>query len=160
TDMPGRLALALAFALTPALVRATAVDEPAAGVRKTLDNALQVARAGGTPHEKLNALRVGARAILPTRARGRRAAGDVLSAQPPGQQEQYFELFDQLIVRAYLQKLLLFRDPRFAYGEPRRAGDAVIVATEIITAKDSYHVDYEMRERDGRWLATDVIVEG
>jgi phospholipid transport system substrate-binding protein len=36
----------------------------------------------------------------------------------------------------------------------------VIVRTRIVTAKDEYHVDYEMREREGRWLATDVIIEG
>src|SRR5262249_49879268 len=70
------------------------------------------------------------------------------------------QLFDQLIVRAYLQKLLLFRDPRFAYGEPHGSGDRVIVPTTIVTAKDEYHVDYEMSQRDGRWIATDVIVEG
>ena len=63
-------------------------------------------------------------------------------------------------VRAYLQKLLLFRSPRFAYGDPRRAGDVVIVPTRIATVKDEYAVNYAMREREGRWVATDVIVEG
>ena len=85
--------------------------------------------------------------------------GDLLAAQPPQQQEEYLELFDHLMVRAYLQKLLLFRNPRFGYGKPRSEGDVVIVGTKIITAKDEYHVDYEMREREGRWAATDVIVE-
>jgi phospholipid transport system substrate-binding protein len=91
---------------------------------------------------------------------GRRAIGDVLAAQPAERQEEYFDLFDQLIVRAYLQKLLLFRNPRFGYREAQSQGDIVIVGTKIITSKDEYHVDYQMRERDGRWLATDVIVEG
>ena len=63
-------------------------------------------------------------------------------------------------VRAYLQKLLLFRSPSFGYSEPQRNGDVVIVGTRIVSPKDEYHVDYEMRERDGQWMATDVIVEG
>src|SRR5262249_26814451 len=129
-------------------------------VRKTLDAALEVVHADGTPDEKLASLRAVARDILDTRAMGRRAIGDVLATQPPARQDEYLELFDQLIVRAYLQNVLLFRNPRFVYGEPRRKDDVVIVGTEIVTAKDEYHVDYEMRERDGRWVASDVLVEG
>ena len=83
-----------------------------------------------------------------------------LAAQTPEKQEEYFELFDHVIVRAYLSKLLLFRKPRFGYRKPRREGDVVIVGSKVITTKDEYYVDYEMRERDGRWVATDVIVEG
>ena len=33
------------------------------------------------------------------------------------------------------------------------------MATKIITTNAEYYVDYEMREREGRWVATDVIVE-
>ncbi len=159
--MPGRRpALVLVLVLAPALSGAAASDEAVAVVRKTLAAALEVVRAGGTRDEKLVSLRAVARNILDTRAMGRRAMGDALTAQPPQQQEEYLELFDHLIVRAYLQKLLLFRDPRFGYGKPRRKGDVVIVGTTIVTSKDEYHVDYEMREREGRWAATDVIVEG
>src|SRR5262245_38510886 len=158
--MPGRPALVLMLVLAPALVGAAASDEAVAAVKKTLTAALDVARAGGTQDEKLVALRALAREMLDTRAMGRRAIGDALAAQPPKQQEEYFELFDQLIVRAYLQKLLLFRDPHFDYREPRDQGDVVIVGTQIVTAKDAYQVEYAMRQREERWLATDVIVEG
>jgi phospholipid transport system substrate-binding protein len=158
--MAARPALVLALVLAPALVSAAAADDPVAAVRKTLDAALEVARGAGSQDEKLASLRAVARDILDTRTMGRRAIGDVLAAQPAERQEEYLSLFDQLMVRAYLQKLLLFRNPRFSYGEARRQGDVVIVGTEIVTSKDEYHVDYEMRQRDGRWVATDVIVEG
>ena len=146
--------------LAPALLGAAPADEALAVVKKTLAAALEIVRAGGTRDEKLVSLRAVARDMLDTRAMGRRAMGDVLAAQPPQQQEEYLELFDHLIVRAYLQKLLLFRNPRFSYQPPRRDGDVVIVRTKIVTPKDEYQVDYEMREREGRWVATDVIVEG
>jgi phospholipid transport system substrate-binding protein len=129
-------------------------------VKKTLDAALVVAGGEGTRDEKLVSLRGVAADFLDTRAMGRRAIGDVLAAQPPEQQQEYLELFDQLMVRAYLSKLLLFRKPRFGYGKPRRQDDTVIVGTKIITSKDEYLVNYEMREREDRWFATDVIVEG
>ncbi len=63
------------------------------------------------------------------------------------------------MVRAYLSKLLLFRSPRFSYGDPRPVGEGVVVPTRIATSKDEYRVEYPMRQRDGRWLATDVVVE-
>jgi phospholipid transport system substrate-binding protein len=158
--MPIRSLIVLAFLLAPVGVRAAAQDDALAAVRKSLDAALQVARTGGTQDEKVAALHTVARGILDTDTMGRRALGDVLAAQPPAQQQEYLELFGQLMVRAYLQKLLLFRDPRFGYGPPWREGNAVMVGTEIITPKDTYHVDYEMKARDGRWMATDVVVEG
>jgi phospholipid transport system substrate-binding protein len=159
--MPRRLsALAFWLVLAPALGAAAPPEDPVAVVKRTLEAALAAARAGGTRDENLAALRAVARDILDTRTMGRRAMGDVLAAQPPTQQAEYLDLFDELMVRAYLQKLLLFRSPRFAYGDPRRAGNVVIVPTRIATVKDEYAVDYPMREREGRWVATDVIVEG
>jgi phospholipid transport system substrate-binding protein len=160
--MPARTAplLLLVLALAPLVSGAAAPDQAVQAVRKTLDAALEIAHTSGTQDEQLNALRAIARDILDTRTMGRRAIGDVLAAQPEERQQEYFDLFDQLIVRAYLQKLLLFHDPHFDYGEPHIHGEVVIVGTKIVTSKDEYQVNYQMRERDGRWVATDVIVEG
>lgn len=158
--MRRRLASIAVLLAVPVLMASTPGDDAVAVVKKTLDAASAIARSGGTRDESLAQLRTVARDILDTHAMGRRAIGDTLAAQPPAQQAAYLELFDQLIVRAYLQKLLLFRNPRFGYGEPRRTGDGLIVPTTIATSKDEYHVNYEMRERDGRWVATDVVVEG
>ena len=155
-----RFVLVLVLILTPALGRAAAPEDAVAAVKKTLDAALEIAGRSGTRDEKLVALRAVARDILDTRSMGRRAIGEVLAAQPPEQQAEFLDLFDQVMVRAYLQKLLLFRSPRLGYREPQTKGQAVIVGTKIITTTDDYKVDYEMRERDGRWVATDVIVEG
>lgn len=136
-----------------------APEEAVAAVKRTLDDAVAVARSGGDREQNLAKLRDVARGILDTRSMGRRALGDVLTAQPPAAQAEYLALFDDLIVRAYLQKLLLFRSPRFEYGTPRRTGATLLVPTRIVTAKDEYRVDYPMQEQDGRWLATDVVVE-
>jgi len=159
--MPGRRrTLLLGLVLSLALVGATAPDAALKTVRDALDVARGAVNAERGRDEKIASLRAVAREIIDTRAMGRRAIGDALAAQPPEQQEEYFELFDLVIVRAYVQKLLLFRNPRFGYRKPRLEGDMVIVQTKIITTRDEYYVDYVMREREGRWLATDVVVEG
>jgi len=155
-----RITVVLGLALALAPMGASSPDAALEVVRETLAAAREVVNAEGTREEKLGSLRGVARDILDTRAMGRRAVGEALADQPPERQEEYFELFDHVIVRAYLQKLLLFRKPEFGYRKPRREGDVVIVGTKIITTNDEYYVDYEMRERDGRWVATDVIVEG
>ena len=151
--------IVIALVLAPALLHAAPPDDAVAVVRRSLDAALAIAGTGKTRDEQLAALHATAREFLDTQTLGRRAIGDVLAAQPPAQQKEYLDLFDTLIVRAYLQKLLLFRSPRFLYGDPRRAGDDVIVPTRIATSKDEYRVDYDMRNRDGRWMAIDVLVE-
>ena len=156
--MPRRQIALCMFAL--ALVGAAPPEDPVGVVRRTLDAAVAVARADATHDENLAALRAVTRNILDTRTMGRRAIGDALAAQAPEQQAEYLDLFDQLMVRAYLSKLLLFRSPRFMYGDPRRTGDVVVVPTRIATTKDEYRVEYVMHERDGRWLAADVVVEG
>jgi len=152
-------------ALTLALVLAApagAADSDAAlaVIRKTLGATQGIVNGEGTRDEKLAALRSVAQGILDTRAMGERAMGHELASQTPEQQAEYFELFDHLMVRAYLSKLLLFREPRFAYRTPQPEGDFVLVRTKIVTGRDAYDVDYEMVDRDGRWAAADVIVEG
>lgn len=155
-----RSTLVPALALALSLQGAAGPDAALESVKETLSAAHDAVTGDGTREEKLASLRAVARLMLDTRAMGRRAIGDVLEAQPPDQQAEYLELFDHVIVRAYLQKLLLFRKPRFEYHRPERQGEIVLVRTRIITPKDEYSVDYEMLERDGRWVATDVIVEG
>src|SRR5262245_19324848 len=127
-----RSALVLALVLAPALCRAQndgdaakpdaaatasaavptdAAAQADAAVRKTLAAALEVTGSGGTRDQQLASLRAVAGDVLDTRAMGRRAIGDVLAAQPPAQQEEFLALFDQMMVRAYLQRLLLFHEP-------------------------------------------------
>src|SRR5262245_60983738 len=152
-------AVVFPLVLAPALLHASSSQDAVALVKKTLDGAVAIARAGGDRNESLAALRTAVREILDTKAMGRRAIGDVLGAQPPEQQVEYLALFDEVIVHAYLSKLLLFRDPHFEYSLPVRRDGSLIVRTRIVTAKDEYRVDYEMQEHDERWLATDILVE-
>jgi phospholipid transport system substrate-binding protein len=143
-----RAAYPLALALVLATLGAAPSDDP-----------LLVA-SEGTREEKLESLRELARELVDSQAMGRRALQRVLSAQEPKAQREFFDLFGEFIVRAYLQRLLFFRDPEFGFGRPRVEGEAVLVKTRIITRKDDYYVDYEMHRNNGRWMAADIIVEG
>src|SRR5262245_12986903 len=128
-------------------------------VRDTLAKAGAVVRTQEPDEQKYAALRELARGLMDTREMGRKAIGSRLAEQPAAQQEEFLRLFDELIVRSYLQKLLFFRQPRFAFGEEETAPDAVIVHTRILTERDEFFVDYEMHRRDGGWMASDIVIE-
>ena len=128
-------------------------------VRDTLAKARAVVLTDDSHEQKVAALHELARHLMDTREMGRKAIGSRLAEQPAAQQEEFLRLFDELIVRSYLQKLLFFRQPRFAFGEEETGPDAVIVHTRILTERDEFFVDYEMHRRDGGWMASDIVIE-
>src|SRR5262245_61385361 len=156
--------IGLAVALAGMLVGAAhaAAPPPDSAARAVLD-ALEEARGivvrDVSREEKLAGLRELARRLMDTHAMGRRAIGATLAEQPAAAQEEFLNLFDELIVRSYLQKLLFFRQPRFVLGEEERGGEGTIVHTRILTDRDEFFVDYEMHRRDGTWVASDVVIE-
>jgi phospholipid transport system substrate-binding protein len=155
-----RLAVALAAVMTFAARGGTPpADGALSAVRDTLDKARAVVLTDQSDEQKLAALRELARQLMDTHEMGRGAIGPAVGEQPAPQQEEFLTLFDELIVRSYLQKLLFFRRPRFAFGEEESGHEAVIVHTRILTEKDEFYVNYEMHQRDGRWVASDVVVE-
>ncbi len=151
-----------AFAVIVAGV-AHAVVAPSDGalsaVRDTLAKAREVVLADESREQKVAALHELARHLMDTREMGRRAIGSVLAEQPAAKQEEFLNLFDELIVRSYLQKLLFFREPRFAFREEDVEQERVIVHTRILTDTDQFFVDYEMHQREGTWVAWDVTIE-
>jgi phospholipid transport system substrate-binding protein len=151
---------ALAVLIASAAHGAAAPPDGAMGaVRDTLAKARAVVLTDDSHEQKLAALHELARHLMDTREMGRRAIGPRLAEQPAAQQEEFLRLFDELIVRSYLQKLLFFRQPRFAFGEEETGQNAVIVHTRILTEKDEFFVNYEMHQRDGAWVASDVVIE-
>jgi len=152
----------LGVALLAAQIALSSVPlgEPTDAVRATLTRAREVVASDAARADKLESLRALARALIDGRAMGQRAIGQRLAAQSEPQREAFFELFGEFMVRAYLQRLLFFRNPRFAFGTSRADGDAVLVRTRILTEKDEFHVHYPMQRTGDRWLATDIVVEG
>ena len=156
-----RAAGLLLVALLGAAVEPALAEQPAtATVRATLEKASRITAGDKTHDEELAAVRDVARQLVDTRSMGRRALGAAFTTLTPVQQEEFLRLFDDLFVRSYLQKLLLFHDPKFRFGAEAKRDEAVIVSTEVVTPKDAYAVTYEMRPEGDRWQATDIVVEG
>jgi phospholipid transport system substrate-binding protein len=143
-----------------ALIAAAPTDGATQRVRETLDRAQKVAGRDADRNARLEGLRGLARELFDTRAMAVRTLGPQLGDYSDAQRESFFALFDDYIVRAYLQRLLFFKNPEFAFAAPLVEDDGVLVRTRILTPKDEYYVDYRMRDSGAGWLATDIVVEG
>jgi len=137
-----------------------AAEPPLDAVRATLERASALIADERERNARILALHGLARELLDTRAMGRRVLGRRLDEETPESQERFYALFDELIVRAWLQRLLLFDEPRFEYTSTSTERDQPVVHTKIRTEVDAYGIDYEMRQRAGAWMATDIRVEG
>ena len=146
--------------LAASVALATPDDGAATALRGTLDAARGLTVGGQTRTQKLASVRDLARQLVDTKTMGRQAAGAAFAGWSAAQQEEFLVLFDELFVRSYMQKLLLFRDPTFRVGREERGAAGVLVHTEIVAGRDTYEVSYAMRHADDGWRATDVVVEG
>ena len=154
----GLVLLALAPA-QPAFAEAP-VDAPLEAVRAALSQASAIMVQDRPRDDRIAALHVVARELLDTRTMARRVLGRRLVEETPEAQRRFHVLFDEMIVRAWLQRLLLFDRPRFEYAGVSVQRELPVVHTKIRTEVDSYGIDYEMRLRRDDWMATDIRVEG
>ena len=145
------------------VVRIAVADEtngPLATTRRVLERTHAIVVGKDDRKQKLLALNDVLRAFLDTEALSREAIGDHLTGQSPADVQAFFDLFRELFVRTYVQRLLLFDAPDFAYGEEKVSGDSASVGTEIVTPHDRFAVDYRLRKTPDGWRATDILVEG
>jgi phospholipid transport system substrate-binding protein len=141
------------------LAAAADVLGPLARTRQVLDRSHAIVVESGDHQRKVKALNDLLRGFLDTDAMGRQAMGKHLDGRSPEQVRGFLDLFRDLFVRTYVQRLLLFDVPEFGYRGEKITGDQATVGTEIVTPKDRFAVDYRMRKSADGWRATDILVE-
>ena len=134
-------------------------DGPMFQTQQILQSSNAIVTGPGDRDAKLVKLKVLLRDFLDTDALGRRSMGKHLEGVTPEQQARFLSLFRDLFVRTYVQRLLLFDVPEFAYGDERITGDTAVVETEIVTERDRFGVGYDLRKTDAGWSATDISIE-
>ncbi|MFN8545487.1 MAG: ABC transporter substrate-binding protein [Candidatus Binatia bacterium] len=132
---------------------------PMARTRQVLEKSHDIVLGPGDRTQKVNALRDLLRGFLDTEAMGRQAMGRHLDGRSAAAVNDFLAIFQELFVRTYVQRLLLFDAPEFAFGKETVTGDTARVGTEIVTPKDRFAVDYRMRRSGDAWRATDILVE-
>jgi phospholipid transport system substrate-binding protein len=159
--MPGRGAVLLAATLAVAGLQASAAAEgPMAVTRSVLERSNTIVRGSGDRKQKLAALNDLLNSFLDTEALAKLAAGSHLEGRSQAETQEFYRLFHDFFVRTYVQRLLLFDAPDFAYGTETITGDTARVGTTVITPGDRFAVDYTLRRAGDSWRATDIVVEG
>lgn len=155
--MTARIAAAL---LALALPAAAEPLGPMARTKEVLARSHAIVVGAGEHRQKVTALNTLLRGFLDTDAMGRQAMGKHLEGRSPAEARAFLDVFRELFMRTYVQRLLLFEAPDFGYTGEKITGDQAVVGTEIITPKDRFAVDYRMRRAPDGWRATDILVEG
>lgn len=140
---------------------AAPITAPLEVTRDVLERARGIVAGDRTHDEKLAALGELLRKFLDTDTMGRTALGEHWSRFDAGQRKEFLALFRDLFQRTYVQRLLLFERPDFAYvGEDVfDGGRKAVVHTKIVTPKDEFAVTYRLRRSGRRWMVVDIQVE-
>ena len=105
---------------------------PMQTTQRILASANQIVTGSGDRDQKLEALRGLLRGFLDTDALGRQSLGKHLQDATPEQRARFFSLFRDLFVRTYVQRLLLFDAPDFAFTEEDIQDDRAHIGTQIV----------------------------
>jgi phospholipid transport system substrate-binding protein len=137
-------------------------DEPGplALTKDVLGRSNEIVRGAGDRKQKLGRLSELLRGFLDTDALAELAAKKHLEGRSPEEVREFLRLFHEFFVRTYVQRLLLFDAPDFAFKDEVVTGEEAKVATEIVMPGDRFAVDYTLRHRPEGWRATDIAVEG
>jgi ABC-type transporter MlaC component len=142
-----------------ALLSVARAATPLEYTRSTLEQARTIVASDRTHNDKLTALSALLKNFLDTDTMGQSALGTHWSSFSAAQQTEFLTLFRELFQRTYVQKLLLFEKPDFAYVGEQRADGQARVDTKIVTPRDEFAVTYQLRADGERWLATDIKIE-
>jgi phospholipid transport system substrate-binding protein len=146
-------------ALVICLASAASATTPLECTRQTLEQTRVIIDNKAPHNQQLAELSSLLQGFLDTDAMGRAALDKNWSKFTPAQQKEFLTLFRELFQRTYVQKLLLFERPDFAYVGEQVDGGKAQVDTKIVTPKDEFAVIYQMRPARDRWMATDIRIE-
>lgn len=78
----------------------------------------------------------------------------------PDQRTEFVNLFEQVMERAYLDKILDYSNEKIIfYKEDTLTDNQVEVQSKIVTASKEIPIFYRMILKDGKWKVYDVVVE-
>jgi len=90
----------------------------------------------------------------------RRSLGAEWRNRSTKEQEEFTQLFTDLLERAYLEQIESYTNERFVYGKETIDNDFAEVQSKIVTAKgEEYALNYRLRQAGKEWKIYDVVVE-
>lgn len=93
---------------------------------------------------------------------GKRALAQHWRKRNPHEQQEFVELFRDLLKRTYSEKLDIYAGEKIVYESETIEGNRAIVKTKVINTKkgEEFFVEYRLLKRGERWLGYDMVIEG
>ena len=162
-----RLWFALGAAITASAVFATAATEgmPTQQIRSTVDKAILILKDPGLkPASKTTERRDRLKKILFARfdflEMAKRALGAHWRRRTAAEQEEFVQLFTELLEHAYADIVESYTDEKFIYVGERLDGGYADVASKILTGGGKeFSINYKAHLVNGEWRVYDIVAE-
>jgi phospholipid transport system substrate-binding protein len=156
----------LILALAAPAARPAEAGAPSEQLRTQVDRVLKVLEDAELKKEprakdRRAAVRKIANEIFDFTETARRSLGRHWQGRTPAEQQEFVQLFSDLLERTYISRVELYGGEKIVYAGDSIEGDQAKVQTKIQTRSGSdIPVEYRMHRKGERWLVYDVIIEG
>ena len=90
----------------------------------------------------------------------RRSLGGNWNKLNPAQQQEFIQLYRQILEKAYLEKILSYTNEKVVFSkENMLSNNQAEVQTKVITSSREISIFYRVILKDGTWKVYDVVVE-
>ena len=140
---------------------AFAAGNPTESVRMSVDSILGILKDTGLDKPaKREKIRVVIAERFDFRAMSQRTLATNWRKASKEEQQQFVELFSQLIQNTYIGRVEAYTDEGVTYPGEKVTNNRAVVDTLIITSSAEIPVSYKLYLKDDRWLVYDVNIEG
>jgi len=78
----------------------------------------------------------------------------------PAQQQEFIKLFREVLERAYINKILAYKNEKIAFAKENMvANNLAEVQTQVLTSSQEIPINYRVILKDGTWKVYDVVIE-
>jgi phospholipid transport system substrate-binding protein len=156
----GTVGVVLVIALATSLAVAAPAPDLADSHARS-DRIVALLQEPGLTHEqRRQAVLAAADPAFDWRGMARAALGPAWRERTPAEREKFTRLFQALVERTDLTRVLRYHGEKMVYGRETVHPDSALLQTQVVGAQGPpISVDYELRRRGDRWLVSDVLVE-
>jgi len=152
------LAVAVLFSATAAFAG------PSDDVKKTVDEVVRIVASKEmkqNDQKRRQALKKTISLVFDYSEMAKRSLGKHWNQRTPDEKKRFAELFATLLENSYAGKIESYNNEKIVYLKELIDGDHAEVKSKVVTAKrDEFTLDYRMLNRNGKWMAYDVVIEG
>jgi len=166
--LAGGISLLLLSTFFIAAVPSFAVNSPLELIQSGTDRALQIIRSAHSG--KAPSLRERRAEILQIvdeyfdfAEMAKRALGRPWKEQQPQNQQEFLDLFKQLLFNNYVGRVETYTDTneQLVYDSQKIEGEYALVKTRVLNYRSTnIQLDYRLKNANGQWKVYDVVVEG